>query len=517
MSQTFVITTPDTVDTSKRVFPQAGVVNLKVIKNGDYRKTGIWINGTTVIASHPLKIVGGKFTGFVSSGVTQNVVPSSVPVIDATTVTLANSVFNYLEVTIDEGKPFAYITTDYFVGDVCIAGGTEDTEALIDYSVRPYFIASFNGMFTNRKIRYDLTNWNTNPVLNMNLLFANNTKFNQDIGNWDVSNCTSFRQVFSGAVAFNKSLSKWNMSKAVSLYAMFAGATAFNQDIGAWNVSNVTDFSSLFNNATLFNKNIGSWDLAKATTLANTFYGAWAFNQDIGAWNVSNVTDFTSLFRDAKSFNKSLANWNMIKATTISGIFRGASVFDQELNSWNLSNCTSFASAFRDSIFNKSLSNWNVSKGTEFGGMFWNNTKFNQSLSNWDVSSAVNMTLMFAQATAFNQNISNWNIAKVTDMSSMFGIATAFNQDLSAWCAKFNINVNLANFLDNSGMSAANYSAFLNALWTDIGTTRQGAWVARTTAKILGAANLKYNSTATAARASLIANGWTITDGGLAA
>lgn len=391
MSQTFVITTPDTVDTSKRVFPQAGVINLKVIKNGDYRKTGIWINGTTVIASHPLKIVGGKFTGFVSSGVTHNVVPSSVPVIDATTVTLANSVFNYLEITIDEGKPFAYITTDYFVGDVCISGGTEDTSALIDYSVRPYFAASLNGMFNNRKVRYDLTRWNTNPVLNMNLTFANTTTFNQDIGNWDVSN----------------------------------------------------------------------------------------------------VTDFTDAFRNAKSFNKPLANWNMIKATTISGIFRGASVFDQELGSWNLSSCTSFASTFRDSIFNKSLSNWNVSKGTEFGGMFWNNTKFNQAVSNWNISTALNM-------------------------SSMFNGATSFNQDLSAWCAKFNINVNLANFLDNSGVSATNYSAFLNALWTDVGTTRQSAWVARTTAKILGAANLKYNSTAAAARASLIANGWTITDGGLA-
>jgi surface protein len=142
-------------------------------------------------------------------------------------------------------------------------------------------------------------------------------------------------------------------------------------------------------------------------------------------------------------------------------------------------------------------------------GQFWT--------SDADAQSAVNMVYMFAQATAFNQNISNWNISKATDMNNMFNIATAFNQDLSAWCAKFNINVNLANFLDNSGMSAANYSAFLNALWADIGTTRQGTWIARTVAKILGAANLKYNSTAAAARASLIANGWTITDGGLAA
>ena len=95
MSQTFIITTPDSVDTTKRVFPQAGVSNLKVIKNGDYRKTGFWMHGTTVIASHPLKIVGGKFTGLLSAGVIQNTVPNVIPVIDSTTVTLPNSTWIY--------------------------------------------------------------------------------------------------------------------------------------------------------------------------------------------------------------------------------------------------------------------------------------------------------------------------------------------------------------------------------------------------------------------------------------
>lgn len=417
MSQTFNIMTPDSVDTTKRAFPQSGVSNLKVIKNGEYKKVGLWINGTTVIAMRPLKIVGGKFTGLLSTGVVQNVVPTVIPVIDLTTVTLPNSTWNYLEVTIDDNKPFAFITMEYFVGDICVAGGTEDTEALIDYSSRPYFVGNLIRMFSNnRKIRYDLTKWNVNPVTNMSRMFES----------------------------------------------------------------------------------------------------ASAFNQDLNNWNVGNVSDFASMFRNAKSFNKPVSNWNMSKATTINGIFFGATPFDQDVDTWNLSSCTSFGSAFRETSFNRPLSDWDVSKGTEFGGMFWLNSKFNQPLSMWNVSSATDMLGMFRQATAFNQNISNWNISKVTDMNNMFNGATSYNQDLSAWCTKFNINVNLANFLDNSGMSAANYSAFLNALWTDIGTTRQSAWVARTTAKILGAANLKYNSTAAAARASLVANGWTITDGGQA-
>ena len=38
MGQTFNITTPDSVDTTKRVFPQTGVSNLKVIKTVNIEK-----------------------------------------------------------------------------------------------------------------------------------------------------------------------------------------------------------------------------------------------------------------------------------------------------------------------------------------------------------------------------------------------------------------------------------------------------------------------------------------------
>ncbi|MBX4420544.1 hypothetical protein K4H00_21310, partial [Mycobacterium tuberculosis] len=62
----------------------------------------------------------------------------------------------------------------------------------------------------------------------------------------------------------------------------------------------------------------------------------------------------------------------------------------------------------------------------------------------------------------------------------------------------------------------ANYDKFLNALWTDINTTRPQAWASRTTAKVLGMGTSKYSAASAAARNSLVSNGWTITDGGLA-
>ncbi|WP_298908279.1 hypothetical protein [uncultured Psychrobacter sp.] len=98
----------------------------------------------------------------------------------------------------------------------------------------------------------------------------------------------------------------------------------------------------------------------------------------------------------------------------------------------------------------------------------------------------------------------------------MFSSATAFNQDLSSWAAKFHVNVNLDRFLGTT-WGTTNYDKFLNALWTDINTTRPQAWALRTTSKLLGMGTSKYSAASAAARASLVSNGWTITDGGLAA
>lgn len=157
--------------------------------------------------------------------------------------------------------------------------------------------------------------------------------------------------------------------------------------------------------------------------------------------------------------------------------------------------------------YNKVLpTSFNTSSVENMQDMFYGCISYNQPFpSRFTTEKATNMSWMFRGATAFNQNIGDWNVRAVTDMNMMFWGATAFNQSLATWGATLHPNVNLTNFLNNCGMSVANYDATLAGFNAGIVTGRS-----------LGAVGLKYCSSATD-RANLIkpvadgGKGWTIT------
>lgn len=235
-------------------------------------------------------------------------------------------------------------------------------------------------------------------------------------------------------------------------------------------------------------------------------------------WDISSVTSLKEMFLDNITFNQPIGNWNTSNVTSMEGVFRRSAIFNQDITRWNVSNVTSMTYMFYEAAaFNQPIGNWNVSNVTSMHSMFTRAAAFNQPIGNWNVSNVTSMNSMFYGATAFNQPISNWNVSKVTNMFSMFSGAVGFNQDLSSWAAKFNVNVILTSFFAQNTWGTTNYDKFLNALWTDINTTRPQAWALRTEPKLLGMGSSKYSAASAAARTSLVSNGWTITDGGLTA
>ncbi len=209
--------------------------------------------------------------------------------------------------------------------------------------------------------------------------------------------------------------------------------------------------------------------------------------------NIFSATDFPNL-------NSVLSMFGMfdscVNLTSVPGI-----------ETWNTANVVNMSSTFNNcSNFNSDISLWNTGKVQLFNGMFNNAILFNQPINNWDTKNAIKMSNVFTNATNFNQDISSWDVTKVNLFNGMFDGASNFNQDLSAWAAKF-VSTNtvlLQNFLSSSGMSVANYDAFLLACYNNAPNTI-----------LLSSNNLKY-CTSAAVRNLLITpvisggKGWTI-------
>ena len=124
------------------------------------------------------------------------------------------------------------------------------------------------------------------------------------------------------------------------------------------------------------------------------------------------------------------------------------------------------------------------------------------------VTSAVtDMTSMFEGATTANPNVSNWDVSKVTNMANMFSGATLANPDVSAWVVSSVTDTGMTNLFNSSGLSTANYDAFLINLADNNASVENVA---------LGAVGIYHSSDDAKTARDTLANDqrWTITDGG---
>ena len=270
--------------------------------------------------------------------------------------------------------------------------------------------------------------------------------------------------------------------------------------IGSWDVSRVTNMDTLFEPSGIFTKGKSVVD---------------GFNEDISSWNTSNVTDMTEMFYGQTAFNQPLDSWDVSNVTHMTYMFGRSAAFNQPLNSWDVSNVINMEQMFIGaSAFNQDLNSWDVSSVVDMGTMFEDATSFNGNITSWNVSNAVGVEVqgygisrMFKNASSFNQNISGWTInSGVTSFYKMFDGATSFDQDLGGWNIT-GIDTAEEMFLGVT-LSTANYSALL--IGWEAGTHNTGA------VKFHGG-NSQYSAGAAAtARATLVSEGWVITDGGQA-
>lgn len=300
---------------------------------------------------------------------------------------------------------------------------------------------------------------------------------------------------------------------AQSMSEIFSSSPLFNQPLNYVDVSNINDFTYAFRGCKGFNKPLSKWNTVSGTHFTQMFLDAESFNQPIDHFKMSNAVTVNGMLSRARKFNQPLNSWDVSKVTDFAGFLNGASSFNQPLTNWNTASATVMKFMLAGTKYNYPI-NFNTSKVVDMESFLQSANSFNQPI-NIDVGMCKKFGSFFSQASSFNQDISDWNIRSGENFTRMFTGAVAFNQDLSKWCNKFNVqSAVFGDMFTESGLSTENYDKFLNALWLDVGTTRQSEWANRTLSKFLYLVGKKYSQAGAQARGNLIAAGWSITDGG---
>lgn len=192
--------------------------------------------------------------------------------------------------------------------------------------------------------------------------------------------------------------------------------------------------------------------------------------------NTSNVTTMEDMFRDCTNFNGTVG-FDTSSVTTMVSMFSGCTSFNQSVN-------------FTTPLI------------SDTSGMFSGCSTLNSSITFSNTSNVTNMASMFRTCLAFNQPLS-FNTSSVIFFYQTFFGCTNFNQDVSG----FNISslTNASGMLQGSAFSTTNYDLLLVA-W-------QGQTHNNTVTFHAGTAKYSAGASATA-RAALITDAWTITDGG---
>ena len=223
-----------------------------------------------------------------------------------------------------------------------------------------------------------------------------------------------------------------------------------------------TTLSNMFEGCVVLNgtSNFGGWDVSNVLSLSNMFFGCFDFTGGgIENWDVGSCTNFQQMFFAAHVLAAPIGVWDMSSATNISGMFRSSNGFNQDIDDWVVSNVQQFNHVFAGAnSFTQDLNSWDVGSATTCHAMF--SGTYNGNITSWTFTSTISdMSWMFAGNNTFNQDISGWNVASVTNMSNMFGNTSSFDQDLTGW----NVGscTNMSTMFNNSGMSQANYDAYL--------------------------------------------------------
>ncbi len=355
---------------------------------------------------------------------------------------------------------------------------------------------SFNGAFNYSKC-------NTVNVTNMILNTTSGVDFTNIFANCVINTLTGFKTL--------------NTSKVTSIYNAFAGSLKMTGplDLSGMDFSSCTNFAYTFYQCLFSSINVSNWVL---NTSSNISMGQMFY----GTSNMTALTGFNTL--------------NTTKVTDMYFFAAGSKLGAIDMSGMNFSSCINFQSAFYyTQLTNVNVTNMilnttngvnlntmfgytnistltgfktlNTSKVTSMNQIFVSSLKMSGSLdlSGMDFSSCMSFDYAF-HGSVPSINVSNWTLNQSADltMNYMFNSSIGTTQGISTW----NVSRVTGMYGFNPVISSTEYTNTL-VNWSAL-TLKPNVsfWVP----------GIKYNSSASSARTSIISNyNWTIVDGGLAA
>jgi len=241
-------------------------------------------------------------------------------------------------------------------------------------------------------------------------------------------------------------------------------------------------------------------DFSGATSLGGMFQLCTNFNSPL-VIDTTGILSMNGVFQNCTNFNSDVTFSDTSLVTTMSYMFSGCAAFNKAVN-FDTSNVTGVVNMFDGCTnFNQPV-NFNTVKVINTVRMFQLCTNFNQTI-NFDLSACTTTTLMFYKCIAFNSPVTFTNTTVLTGLSNTFNGCTIFDQDISGW--NISALTSATSMLLGTAFSTTNYDLLLVA-WQ--GQTHNSS-------VLFHAGTAQYSSGAPAtARAALLTDSWTITDGG---
>ena len=445
-----VFKSTNTVDQSINVFPPVGYISNVRILR-NYDVANGDIYKFRNDNPKEFKVIGGTLTC------------ASLGIIDPVTEGILNPAVE-ITLKLDEGRDYAYLSW-------------KDKDRIMGF--KPLDGSNFFGAYPDYSLGI-----HTEGATSINGLCMAMGGFNQRVNSWDMGQVVNAGYCFSGVINFDREIN-WDAPKLLSIAFLLAGTAKFNKDITIRG--------------------------AKPITMLSMLAGASSFNSKLNI-DTSNCDNFAGVFEGASKFNQPLTNFDFSKAVLMSSMLNGATSFNQPIDFGNMPLLQEANYLFANSNFNSPIK-FNAPIVQNVSGWFSDNPKFNNIIVG-SFRSVVNMDFFFWNASSFNKPINDWDIRNVLTFQDFMRGAISFDQDLSEWPAKFNVNSNVAGVSTAPNWSTENYDKYLNALWLDVGTTRQNEWAFGTSPKTIYA-TVKRSAASQAAVSGLIGAGWTIMDGGL--